>query len=155
MLLYNTHKPPMTRIPLMLLAGYLGAGKTTLLNALLADASAGRFLIAALAILGALWIAEGSGHSALRRDWKVFLGLGVVWGGRSLACGWQAGARRCPGADGADPGPRHGPRSPCDGGFHGGSALRGRRLLPLVSVFGCCGSTRHAPSCEGRESPLS
>lgn len=41
-------------------------------------AAAGRFLIAALAILGWLWIAEGSGLPALRRNWKVFLGLGVV-----------------------------------------------------------------------------
>lgn len=41
-------------------------------------AAAGRFLIAALAILGWLWIAEGSGIPALRRNWRVFLALGVV-----------------------------------------------------------------------------
>ncbi|MEA5160220.1 EamA family transporter [Cereibacter johrii] len=41
-------------------------------------AAAGRFLIAAMAILGWLWVAEGSGLPALRRNWRVFLPLGVV-----------------------------------------------------------------------------
>jgi G3E family GTPase len=35
----------MSRIPLILITGYLGAGKTTLLNALLRDASAGRIAV--------------------------------------------------------------------------------------------------------------